>query len=216
MLTGPPDGSLWQQRPETSSHFLHASGDEFGFMRTASGTTTVIESEPFTGNAETYVGAINNRREMVGSYRSDLANGTAGYATETSPSDGSSRFSATEFFGEINDFGVITVISGYAAVIMVRLGTHYRTVDFPGATSSSLNAVNDLGRATGTSIGADGFFHGFIYDTNTNIPVPYDCPLGYSTIGSGINNRGQIAGCCRLVAGGPFHGFIATPVKSDE
>ena len=203
--------------------FFNASGDEFGFMRTASGTTTVIEFEPFTGNAETYVGAINNRREMVGSYYGPtFANGTAfrlrdGTFTPLTDPPGSAPMQ--NFAGGINDFGVITGnfldTSGGNHGYFLR-GTHYRTVDFPGATYSSLNAINDLGRATGTSIGADGLFHGFIYDTNTNISAPYDCPLGYSTIGSGINNRGQIAGCCRLVAGGPFHGFIATPVKSDE
>jgi hypothetical protein len=203
--------------------FFSASGDEFGFMRTAHGATTVIDFKPFPGTAETYVGAINNRREMVGSYYgSTFTNGSAfllrdGNFTPLADPPGSAPMQ--NFAGGINDFGVITgnfLDANGGNHGYVKIGAHYRTVDFPGGTSSALNAVNDLGQAAGFYVGADGFFHGFTFDTIKNLPVPYDCPLGYSTVGFGINNRGQIAGGCRLVAGGARHGFIATPLRSGE
>jgi hypothetical protein len=201
--------------------FVSASGDQFGFMRSARGTTTVIDFEPFPGIAETYVGAINNRREMVGGYGPDFDIGFLlrdGRFTALPDPPGSSVPAFTFPYG-INDFGVITGqfldTNGDSHGYVLR-GTHYTQVDFSDGTQSGLSNVNDLGQTPGIYVGADGLLHGFIFDTTRNISVPFDCPLGYSTVFFGINNRGQLAGSCRTVANGPRHGVIATPVKSDE
>lgn len=120
------------------------------------------------------------------------------------------------FANEINDLGTISGsfigVDGNQHAFLLR-GTSYTTFDDPGATVTDLAGLNDRGQAVGVSDASGGF----VLNTATlSISAIIACPGGFATFPAGVNNRGQIAGSCRTEDGGPFHGFIATPMRSED
>jgi uncharacterized membrane protein len=188
-----------------------------GFKRTSDGFTTVID---LPGAGDSALLGINNRGDIVGQY--DLADQSVGgsfvlshglFTTLQDP-PGAAPFNV--FANEINDFGTISGsfigIDGNEHAFLLR-GSSYTTFDVPGATVTALPGLNDRGQAVGVSDVSGGFA---LNTATLNISAIIACPGGFATFPTGINNRGQIAGSCRTEAGGPFHGFIATPVKSND
>ena len=68
----------------------------------------------------------------------------------------------------------------------------FRSIDVPGATSTSVSSVNDAGQIAGSFSDANGVGHGFI-ETGTRFTT-LDVPGASSTAVSGINNAGQAVG----------------------
>jgi len=80
-------------------------------------------------------------------------------------------------------------------------------IDFPGATITSLNGINDRGLMVGRYNFADAIDHGFLLKS-PNTFISFDYPGATGTSFNGINKNGLISG--RYTdAGGLRHGFVA-------
>jgi uncharacterized membrane protein len=65
-------------------------------------------------------------------------------------------------------------------------------IDFPGAASTEVRGINNLGHVVGRYFAADGSIHGFFYDGAEFREVAF--PGAYQTDAIGINDQGQIVG----------------------
>jgi uncharacterized membrane protein len=81
----------------------------------------------------------------------------------------------------------------------------FTTIDFPGATETQANAINNAGVIVGAYLIDDSGPHGFIYQsgTFTNIAVPGST----FTYPRAINNKGVVAGYYQTV-NTTIHGFL--------
>jgi hypothetical protein len=70
-------------------------------------------------------------------------------------------------------------------------GTNYQQIDYPGATSTTVYAINDSGQAVGHYFKA-GLPHGFLYFEGNFTPI--DFPGATDTMPRSINSRGDIVG----------------------
>ncbi len=98
----------------------------------------------------------------------------------------------------INDSGVIILNSYSAAGGFVGTPGAFTPVAFPGATETTLNAINDAGTIVGSYLDPNGNQHGFIYKPDGTYST-FDGPLGpgirsTGTSLTGINNQGTIVG----------------------
>jgi len=191
-----------------------------GFKRTPDGVITTVD---LPGAGDSALLDINNIGDIVGQY--DLGDQSVGgsfvlehgrFTTLQDP-PGAAPFNV--FASKINDLGVISGSflgeDGNIHAFLLSGGT-YRTFDDVGATLTSLDGLNDRGQAVGVSDVSGGF----VFNTaSLSISTSISCPGGAGfAFPNGINNRGQVAGQCKLSADPPprqNHGFIATPVDDD-
>jgi hypothetical protein len=82
--------------------------------------------------------------------------------------------------------------------------------DYPGATATLPNGINDQGWIVGQYVDANGF-HGFLFRP-PNVFVPFDYPGAISTSLNGINNFGHITGSY-IDADENQHGFLAVVTR---
>ncbi len=68
----------------------------------------------------------------------------------------------------------------------------FATIDVPGATSTTLTAINDRGQIVGVQGDAAGALHGVLL--SKGVVTTFDAPGAALTLPFGINNRGQIIG----------------------
>ena len=66
------------------------------------------------------------------------------------------------------------------------------TINFPGATSTTPESINNLGQIVGNYYDSEGVRHGFLLSTGVFTTI--DVPQAISTAPGGINNYGQIIG----------------------
>jgi len=87
----------------------------------------------------------------------------------------------------------------------------FTPIDFPGATRTFANGINNAGQIVGQYNDASNTPHGFLLDVDgsyTTLDVPGAIR---STSAGGINDAGQIVGNYRDAdAAGTYHGFVAT------
>ncbi|MBZ5666295.1 MAG: hypothetical protein LAO30_17000 [Acidobacteriia bacterium] len=72
----------------------------------------------------------------------------------------------------------------------------YAAMDYPGATDTNLNGINDRGDMIGSySTDAEAHYHGFVFKDGafTSFDVPFVTSLT-NTFPQGINNHGEIVG----------------------
>jgi hypothetical protein len=105
-------------------------------------------------------------------------------------------------------FGLAIVPQAAAMAAQVQARRQFLTIDLPGATATSVLAVNDAGILTGTYNDASGVIHGFV-EAGSEV-VSFDPPGATETFPSGINDQGTISGTY-ADAGGALHGFIRSP-----
>ncbi|HET9019563.1 MAG TPA: hypothetical protein VFN46_08255, partial [Acetobacteraceae bacterium] len=80
----------------------------------------------------------------------------------------------------------------------------FLNIDMPGATSTSPNAINDLGQIAGSYTDSGGHVHGYVESAGQFTPI--DVPGASATAVTGINNLGQIVGDYANQSGD--HGFL--------
>jgi YVTN family beta-propeller protein/probable HAF family extracellular repeat protein len=68
----------------------------------------------------------------------------------------------------------------------------FLTIDFPGATSTSPQTINNLGQIVGNYTDEQNVTHGFLLSAGAFTTI--DVPGAISTVAGGINNFGQIVG----------------------
>jgi len=197
--------------------FADPAGLQHGFVRRPSGEITRVDFN-FSGLVDSSLGSLNNRGDLVGGYDLGDTNTVIGVLIEggktTVLPDAPGAVPMQTFAYTINDSRVIagTFVGtdGLDHGYLLR-GSQFTTIDYPGATGGTdVTGMNDLGWIAGTS--DDG---AFVLDTNTNAISLVNCPGLSFAAANGINNLGQVIGAC-WNAGGPFHGFIATPQRAEE
>jgi probable HAF family extracellular repeat protein len=202
-------------------YFIDASGAAHGFKRTPDGTIKQID---FPGAADTGLFGINNEGHTAGQY--DLVSGPTstgfllkdGHFTLLTNPPGAAPTSSGP--AGLNDADAIVGWffdpAGNANGFVWTNG-RYTTTNYPGATDTLQFDLNDFGRAVGRwRNDPQGTGGGYVLDIAKNSFVELLCPTDnpHTATPRGINNRGQISGTCGL--GDSLHGFIATPVRSDE
>ena len=103
--------------------------------------------------------------------------------------------------------------------VLLTLGLLYGTVsaqnfvsfDYPGATSTNANGINDDGAVVGVYVDKDGKQHGFLLGGGNFTTIDY--PGALSTFPYAINNAGDIVGYRVDVSGLPGGGYRGFLVK---
>ena len=112
------------------------------------------------------------------------------------------QVSAINTAGDIIGF----YVDGSATHGFLLSGGVYSTIDYPGATYTYLNGINDLGQIVGYGSGSE--ITGFQYDVQTQSFTTITCPKVFETLPYAINNNGVIAGTVRQSA--RIYGFEIT------
>lgn len=79
------------------------------------------------------------------------------------------------------------------------------TLNYPGATATIANDINDFGQIVGTYYGSNGVSHGFLYDGTTYTTIDY--PGADWSEATGINQQGDIVGFYGYNTENLMHGF---------
>ena len=90
-------------------------------------------------------------------------------------------------------------------VTPMALADTYTPIDFPGAVTTDLGAINESGVMVGSYTDGTGASHGFKFDGDTF--AAFDYPGAISTAATSVNSRGDIAGFF-LDAAKQWHGFV--------
>lgn len=182
--------------------FTSQCASSFGFVEDPGGQPTTFS---FPGTTVTFPSSINDLGTTVGAF---IDNNGVPHGWVRSPGgnftqldDPAALGAGTVAFG-INDPGVTvgfyldpsnaSVMHGFA----YEHGT-FTTVDYPGAASTALGALNSAGAIVGFYTDAAGVYHGFVYEHGTF--TPFDAPgagtsSGEGTFPVGISSNGLIDG----------------------
>lgn len=172
-----------------------------GFLMSAQGRFRLVDPL-HTGFSEAY--GINDARVIVGTFQVDPQLGFA-FAK--------GRYHAIANGADINlAVGVNRfrdIVGGYADVCCDLHGFLFRkgqftTIDYPGASSTIADAINDAGVIVGVWR-ANGIRHGFKLESEAFTAI--DVPDAAQTISLGINSAGTIVGLY-LDSSGVSHGFL--------
>lgn len=182
----------------------------------------------YPGIQGTYLMAINDRGEILGSYgdAGDLTHGLllngGKYATLNDPKAGAVANSKTDVFpgtypAEINDAGKIVgsyIDSNNIQHSFLLSAGRYTTIDPPGAANrpgpmftgniDQASSINDLGQIVGGYSDAQGVTQGYLLSGGRYTTL--NDPNGVFTFATGINDHGQIVGFY-IDKNGIQHGF---------
>jgi probable HAF family extracellular repeat protein len=179
------------------------TGGSFHGFLLSGGTYTALDEKP---GASTFALGINDLGQVVGSFND--ATGHHGFLLQGdsyTPLDvpGGGLTTAEG----INDLG--QVVGNYRGGVhgFLLQGGSYTPLDMPGASSTDARGINNLGQVVGSFNDATGTTHGFLLSGGDYTAL--DVPGADFTQVFGINDLGQIVGF--YSAGGPDHGFVATP-----
>jgi hypothetical protein len=101
------------------------------------------------------------------------------------------------------------------AFLAVHHGS-FRTLDFPGASSTQALGVNDHDEVVGVYMdgsGSSATMHGFTWTQAGGFATVDDPDGAGTTTINGVNDAGDLAGFYQDQATGFFHGLLATPVR---
>jgi YVTN family beta-propeller protein len=101
-------------------------------------------------------------------------------------------------------YTLLLVIAGIMLSAVPASAQQFLTINFPGATSTSPETINNIGQVVGSYVDSEGVTHGFLLSAGTFTTINY--PGAISTDAVGINNNGQIVGFYEDTSE-LFHGF---------
>jgi probable HAF family extracellular repeat protein len=165
---------------------------------------TIIDV-PGTGANSTVPNGINDQGQVVGifgqlgvGYRGFLYSG-GGFTTIDAGSDYTIAYDINNSGSIIGDYGLS---SGNVSHGFLSTGGTIAPFDVPGALSTSLSGINDLGDIIGGYSDTSGKSHGFLSSNGsiTTIDVPVLNPKATGGL-NGINNAGEIVGTNYSAAG---------------
>jgi len=195
--------------------YIDKGGNSHGFQ--LKGTT--YASIDFPGSVLTYANSINQSGVIVGEYfdgaryHGFMLQGTQFTTIDYQPAVGNAAGSVAT---NINDKGQIVGIysltdsklnSGQHGYL--QTGSIYSIIDFPNASQTGCEGINNSGQVVGGYVDHAGISHGF-----TLISAAYttlDFPGATISSPIGINDSGQIVGWYATGNAGA-DGFLATPV----
>jgi hypothetical protein len=102
------------------------------------------------------------------------------------------------------------------SLIYAQTNYNYQTLDYPGASATYPNGINNAGAIVGSYIDSSKAEHGFYYYGGKFTAINY--PSATTTVVTGINNKGVIVGIFESSSTAPYYGFILnhgtyTPVE---
>jgi hypothetical protein len=95
-------------------------------------------------------------------------------------------------------------------VLTAANGGKYFDIEYPGATQTQSEKINDKNQLSGGYVDANGVTHGFGADPAKNKYLSVDYPNSIATVTRGINNADDFAGHY-TDTNGVRHGFLAEP-----
>jgi hypothetical protein len=105
----------------------------------------------------------------------------------------------------VNPFAPLTMA---LLLIPAPAMAQFMTLDFPGATATFANDINDSGEIVGTYYLLNGDSRGFLYDGSNYTTIHY--PNADWSEATGINQQGDIVGFYGYNTENFFHGFLRT------
>jgi len=112
----------------------------------------------------------------------------------------------------IKAFRFLAVCTISIALASIASAQTYKTIDFPGATVTTLSAgPNPQGTSVGTYTDTSGVIHGFVL-TKKGVFTPFDPPGSTLTTPGFISPQGDIVGVY-VDSSGVSHGFILSRSK---
>ncbi|MEM9420072.1 MAG: hypothetical protein AAGA25_13615 [Planctomycetota bacterium] len=217
--------------PITGFRDINAAGDVVGYYQTdASDFNTanalrIVGGVPETINPPTSTGdrrafGNNDAGTVVGSFNNMGSHGfvLTGSTFTTYDAPGTTQGTTIrglnnpgDFVGEYDDTSGVQ--QGFVQLSASSGGT-FQTVTVPGATSTTVRAINDSGRIAGFYIdAATGALRGYVSDDGLAFtPIDHPDPAAVSTLIGGINNDGVLVGAWLAALGSPesqpARGFI--------
>jgi len=104
--------------------------------------------------------------------------------------------------------GFYVTASNVTHAFLYRPGIGFTVIDPPGSTFTVATGINNSGQVVGYFF--DTQYHGYVYTNGTYTILDPPGADGNFVLANGINSNGQVAGEFQN-AGGPMHGFLATP-----
>jgi probable HAF family extracellular repeat protein len=178
----------------------------------------------FPGPVAQDVTEINNRGQVVGGYKEDVADpdtaGFRGYLRDVRGRvdciDVPGAAGTTPF--DLNDHGQIVGTSSDTDSSTGRAQDkrgfvrdargRYRTIHVPGAVQTQAFGINDRGQVVGEYYLPDGSVHGYLWRNGRFKTI--DGPQGAGAAATDINNRGQILGVHAPGGVDELRGFLLT------
>ena len=170
--------------------FQDANVQGHGFVRKPDGTVTVVDAP---GASSTGLDGINTGGWIVGvSNASPSGYGSQGFllspdgktftplATPPATAGGSYYPSAINDLGDV--VGTFYGSDGQHGWLLTAAGV-FSMIDYPGAVRTIVGSINNSGQITGSYLGPDQWYHGFLRSAEGASYTPIDF--------SGINNLGQ-------------------------
>jgi PEP-CTERM motif len=202
----------------TVGFWADANGANSGFVN-QSGVFTNINN-PFTNStpAVNQLLGVNDNNNAVGFYNDAGGNshgytyniGTTAFTAVNDPLGVSTTAAAINNNGDVAGF-FVDKVTGVTHGFL-DIGGLFTTLDAPGAVSTMLLGLNNLGLAVGVETDAANLMHGIIWDGLTKTWQVLDDPNGLgATTFNGLNDRGQIVGFYTDGAGNT-HGLLANQV----
>jgi probable HAF family extracellular repeat protein len=104
------------------------------------------------------------------------------------------------------------MLHGFLSTQQGKQPRKFASFDFPAATATLGNGVNDGNEIVGSYMDASGAGHAFTYKVSTKKFLNLDFPSAIDTVGNSVNNTGQIVGFYED-QGGAVHGFLSAKGK---
>jgi YVTN family beta-propeller protein len=204
-----------------------ASGGAFhGFVRSPSGVYTTVD---FPGATDTGIAGINKKGTLAGVYDLGDVSTNIGFVDAAGVFTSFEDPAAVPMETAAADINLMNFVSGsYDDAVTTHgfirdLKGQFHNFDFPVADFTIGARINDMGQVVGQY--ATNFpQHGYILNgamALTGPPLPcqlfsFDYPDSQASALRGINNLGQVAGFYRLHGDPARHGFLATPMASQD
>ena len=185
--------------------YLNNNTTAVGFLY--DGVTFTTLSAP--GKSATFGRGINNASTVVGAYGfSGVSLGfemIGGNYKSIRPPGSYTEASANG----INNFGQIAGTTDGTA--FTNQSGSFRTISFPGASSTQALGINDSGIIVGWYVLGSCVPCGFAYKNGKYLS--FNVPGAVYTFGLGINNAGQIVGSYSTDQQ-TYHGFVSSPISA--
>jgi probable HAF family extracellular repeat protein len=180
-------------------------GPEYGFLYDGTSFTTIQAKNKSKG---VVVLGIDNAGDVVGgvgdiyTYKGfELQDGH--FRAIVPPGDAYYVFATG-----INNFGEVV---GYGSSGFAHIHRKFRTIDFPAATDTEPQGVNDSGMIVGYY--SKSQIHGFAWMDGKYLSLSY--PSALWTLAYGVNASGQVVGAYTFDSI-TYHGFVTSPITAAD
>ena len=205
-------------RSQNVGSFVDTGGVEHGYLRQPDGSFVTLDPP---GSVGTVAAGVNDLGMIVGTWTDNggaahgFTRGPAGtYTTLDFPGATDTSLTGIDDVGRI--VGAYDLGDPSTSIGFVYSRGQFTSFEDPSAVPAQTTpaGINLLGLISGVYLGTDGFSHGFVRDPKGQFH-DYDFPGAGNTIGTRINDKGQVIGNYSLHSIG--HGFIlSSDISTNE